>query len=156
MHRIKEVGNWGKDMFRGEYFHTIDAKGRVMIPVKVREKLGEEFIVTKGFDRCLWIFESSRWEKIEQDVENMPLTVEEARQISRFIFSGAMDGELDKQGRILLPQNLRDYAGLQKDIVLSGVGSRLEIWDKEKYDEMNGFDNVSAIAAKLNELGYRI
>lgn len=143
-------------MFRGEYFHTIDAKGRIMIPVKVRENLGEDFVVTKGFDRCLWIFESARWEKIEQEVEDMPLTVEEARQISRFIFGGARDGELDKQGRLLIPPNLRDYADLKKDVVLTGVGSRLEIWDKEKYDEINGFDNVSAIAAKLNSLGYKL
>lgn len=143
-------------MFRGEYFHTIDAKGRIMIPVKVRENLGEDFVVTKGFDRCLWIFESARWEKIEQEVEDMPLTVEEARQISRFIFGGARDGELDKQGRLLIPPNLRDYADLKKDVVLTGVGSRLEIWDKEKYDEINGFDNVSAIASKLNSLGYKL
>lgn len=143
-------------MYKGEYSHTIDPKGRVIVPVKLREELGDNFIVTKGLDGCLWMFDSDEWDKIEEEIREMPFTLKEARMLSRFIVAGAFDGELDKQGRVLLPANLREYAGITKDVVLAGVGSRVEIWSKERYDAESNFENMEEIAEKLVELGFKL
>lgn len=144
-------------MYKGEYSHTIDAKGRVIVPVKLREQLGDDFVVTKGLDGCLWIFDATEWEKVETAIRELPLTVPAARVLSRFIFAGATDGEVDKQGRVLLPPNLREYAGLTKDVIFSGVGSRVEIWDKEKYDSAaSNFENMDMITQQLIELGLKL
>ena len=143
-------------MFKGEYSHTIDPKGRVIVPVKLRDELGDNFVVTKGLDGCLWMFDNEQWEVVEEEIRNMPFTLKEARVISRFIIAGAADGELDKQGRVLIPQNLRDYAGLDKDIVLAGVGSRVEIWSKDRYEEASNFEDMENMAEKLVELGFKL
>lgn len=143
-------------MFKGEFAHTIDPKGRVIVPVKLRDELGDNFVVTKGLDGCLWMFDNEQWEKVEAEIKEMPFTLKEARVISRFIIAGATDGELDKQGRVLIPPNLREYADLQKDIVLAGVGSRVEIWSKERYEAASMVDDMDAMAEKLVELGFRL
>ncbi|HPF28851.1 MAG TPA: division/cell wall cluster transcriptional repressor MraZ [Lachnospiraceae bacterium] len=143
-------------MYKGEYSHTIDAKGRIIIPVKLREELGDNFVVTKGLDGCLWMFDNSEWEKVEQEIQAMPFTLKEARMLARFMIAGACDGEMDKQSRILIPPNLREYADLNKDVILSGVGSRVEIWSKERYAQANDFENMDAITDKLIELGFRL
>lgn len=143
-------------MYKGEYNHTIDPKGRLIIPAKLRDELGDNFVVTKGLDGCLWMFDSEEWDKIEDEIREMPFTLKEARMLSRFIVAGAFDGELDKQGRVLLPANLREYAGITKDVVLAGVGSRVEIWSKEKYDEQSNFENMEEIAEKLVGLGFKL
>lgn len=143
-------------MYKGEYNHTIDPKGRLIIPAKLRDELGDNFVVTKGLDGCLWMFDSEEWDKIEEEIREMPFTMKEARMLSRFIVAGAFDGELDKQGRVLLPSNLREYAGITKDVVLAGVGSRVEIWAKEKYDDLSNFDNMEEIAEKLVGLGFKL
>lgn len=143
-------------MYKGEYSHTIDTKGRIIIPVKLREELGDNFVVTKGLDGCLWMFDESEWDKVEEEIQAMPFTLKEARMLSRFMIAGAADGELDKQGRILIPPNLREYAGLSKDVVLAGVGSRIEVWDKEKYEAASTFEDMDMIAEKLIELGFRL
>ena len=143
-------------MFKGEYNHTIDDKGRVIVPVKLREQLGDSFTITKGLDGCLWMFDSDEWERVEKEIHDMPFTLKEARIISRFIIGGAFDGEPDKQGRVVIPPALREYADIKKDVVLAGVGSRVEVWSKERYEAANDFGDVDEMAAKLIELGFRL
>ncbi len=120
-------------MFMGEYFHTVDGKGRLIIPAKFREGLGETFVVTKGLDNCLFVYPSQEWKVLEEKLRALPFTKKDARAFVRFFFSGATECELDKQGRILLPANLRGYANLEKDVVVIGVSSRVEIWSKETW-----------------------
>ena len=120
-------------MFIGEYSHTIDAKGRLIVPSKFREQLGEEFVVTKGLDGCLFVYENSEWKSFEEKLHALPLTNANARKFTRFFLAGASACELDRQGRILIPAVLREFAKLEKDVVLVGVGSRIEIWNKGKH-----------------------
>lgn len=119
-------------MFMGEYNHTIDAKGRLIIPSKFRELLGEEFVLTRGLDGCLYIYPMDEWESFEMKLRSLPLTNKNARTFSRFFVAGATTCELDRQGRILVPQTLREFAGLEKDVVLTGNLNRIEVWSKEK------------------------
>jgi TIGR00242: protein MraZ len=118
-------------MFMGEYNHTIDAKGRLIIPSKFRELLGEEFVLTRGLDGCLYIYPMDEWESFEMKLRSLPLTNKNARTFSRFFVAGATTCELDRQGRILVPQTLREFAGLEKDVVLTGNLNRIEVWSKE-------------------------
>ena len=127
-------------MFMGEYNHTIDAKGRLIIPSKFRELLGEEFVLTKGLDGCLSIYPMDEWNAFEEKLRALPLTNKNARTFTRFFVAGATNCELDKQGRILLPATLREFAGLEKDVVLTGMLNRIEIWSKEKWNENNSLD----------------
>lgn len=122
-------------MFMGEYQHTIDGKGRLIMPAKFREGLGEQFVVTKGLDGCLFVYPMEEWKVLEAKLRSLPFTKADARAFARFFFSGAIECELDKQGRILLPANLREHAKLQKDVFIIGVSSRLEIWSKEVWEE---------------------
>ena len=142
-------------MFIGEYQHSIDPKGRVIIPSKFREGLGERFIVTKGLDECLFAYSCEEWSNIEAKLKTLPFTDKDVRAFVRFFFAGAAECESDKQGRILIPQNLRDHAGLTKDIYVIGVSSRVELWDKHKWENYSGDENVGAdkIAQKMSELG---
>ena len=146
----------GSVMFMGEYSHTIDAKGRLIVPSKFREQLGNEFVITKGLDGCLFVYSNAEWENIEEKFQNIPLTTKDARKFSRFFFSGAAVCEVDKQGRILLPQGLREYAGLQKDVVLAGVLSRIAIWSKERWQDTNAYDDMDEIAEHMAGLGLNI
>lgn len=141
-------------MFIGEYQHTIDPKGRVIMPAKFRDDLGDKFIITKGLDNCLFVFPQEEWQSFEKKLRSLPLTSRDARAFTRFFFSGAIECELDKQGRILIPANLRDYAELDKDLVIVGVSSRVEIWSKEKWNAYNE-ENLDHddIAEKMAELG---
>lgn len=123
--------------FYGEYQHTVDLKGRVIVPSKLREGLGEKFYVTKGFDKCLFVFSAEGWANFQESIRKLPMSSKDSREVSRFFFAGASESIVDKQGRILLPQNLRDYADLQKDVYIVGVATRVEIWDKEKWDKYN-------------------
>ena len=109
------------DMFMGEYNHTIDAKGRLIVPSKFREQLGDEFVVTKGLDGCLFVYDNTEWKKFEEKLQALPLTNQNARKFSRFFLAGASACEVDRQGRILLPSVLRDFAGLEKEVVLVGI-----------------------------------
>ena len=144
------------NMFMGEYNHTIDAKGRLIVPSRFREKLGGEFIATKGLDGCLFVYPKKEWTDIEEKFRNIPLTTKDARKFSRFFFAGAAVCEADKQGRILLPQALRGYADLQKDIVSVGVLNRVEIWSKERWQDANTYDDMDEIAEHMAELGLSI
>lgn len=143
-------------MFMGEYNHTIDAKGRLIIPSKYRELLGEEFIVTKGLDGCLFVFPKNEWQIIEDKLRLLPLNNKGARKFTRFLVAGATTCELDKQGRILLPQVLRDFAQLEKDVVLAGNLNRVEIWSKANWNESNAYDDMDDIAEQMADFGLSI
>lgn len=133
-------------MLMGEYNHNIDAKGRVTIPVKFRTELGDRFIVTRGIADCLQAYSPERWQRIEDNLKNVSITNKAGMKLSRLIMGNAIECEVDKMGRILITQNLRAKAGLGKDVVLVGLGDKIEIWDKLKWDEVNApdaFDNMS-------------
>lgn len=141
-------------MFIGEYQHALDSKNRIIIPAKFREKLGSRFVMTKGLDGCLYAYPMDEWAKLEEKLKALPLTNKDARAFVRFIFSGAAEIEIDKQGRALIPQNLIEYAGIIKEIVTIGVLSRIEIWSKEKWNEYNDQNiDYNEIAEKMSELG---
>ncbi len=142
-------------MFMGEYNHTIDAKGRLIIPAKFREQLGDEFVITKGMDGCLFVYPFEAWKEFEDKLKALPLTVnKEARKFSRFFLAGAATVELDKQGRALVPGTLREFAGLDKEVVLAGVLDRIEIWDKDKWHEASDYDDMDDIAEHMSEFGF--
>lgn len=143
-------------MFMGEYNHTIDAKGRLIIPSKFREILGDAFVVTKGLDGCLFVYDNEEWKCFEEKLRSLPITNKEARQFVRFFLAGATEAEVDKQGRILIPNVLREFAELTKDVVLVGVGSRIEIWGKERFEDSAVFDDMDEIAEHMAELGLGI
>lgn len=140
----------------GEYNHTIDTKGRLIIPSKFRDLLGEEFIVTKGLDGCLFVFPQNEWQIIEEKLRKLPLNNKSARKFTRFLVAGATTCELDKQGRILLPQVLRDFAELEKDVVLAGNLNRIEIWSKANWTESNAYDDMDDIAEQMTDFGLSI
>jgi len=141
-------------MFMGEYHHTIDPKGRLIIPAKLRTGLGDRFVATKGMDNCLFLYPMNEWQILEQKLKALPFTRADARAFVRFFFSGATECEVDKQGRILLPANLREYARLDKDVVLLGVSSRVEIWSKELWEKYSqeAEASYSEIAEKIVDL----
>ena len=144
-------------MFRGRYEHAIDSKGRISIPSKFREILTEKYddrLVITNFDHCLAAFPYEEWALIEQKVNSLSLVKKEAKAFLRFFYSSAIDCLIDKQGRLLIPQTLRDYANLQKDIVLVGEGRKIEIWAKERWEEVvkraqEEFDQVGDTLAGL-------
>ena len=143
-------------MFMGEYNHTIDTKGRLIIPSKFRDLLGDEFIVTKGLDGCLFVFPKNEWQIIEEKLRTLPLNNKSARKFTRFLVAGATTCELDKQGRILLPQVLRDFAQLEKDVVLAGNLNRVEIWSKANWTETSAYDDMDDIADSMADFGLSI
>lgn len=144
-------------MFFGEYEHTIDAKGRVIIPAKLRESLGDTFMITKGLDGCLFIYPMEQWTAFETKLQALPLSQPDARAFARFFFSGATEGELDKQGRVMLPPNLREYAKLSKEVLITGAGSRLEIWSKDVRDGyLADSQTPEEMAAAMSDLGFLI
>lgn len=143
-------------MFIGEYEHTVDAKGRVIMPVKLREEMGERFIVTKGQEGCLFAYSQNEWKNFEEKLKSLPsYTNKNVRDFIRYFLSGAVECELDKQGRFLIPSNLRNHAMLDKDVVIIGVGTKIEIWDKQEWKRYSNDDSISAdeIAENLSNLG---
>ena len=142
-------------MLIGEYEHSLDAKGRLIMPAKLRDDIGEKFIITKGLDGCLFAFSIEEWKNFEQKLRTLPISNKDARAFSRFFFAGAMDCEIDKQGRTLIPPVLREYAELDKDLVIIGVSSRVEIWSQAKWDSYSEAEDLEAdvLAEKMAELG---
>ncbi|KRQ86592.1 Protein MraZ [Caloramator mitchellensis] len=141
-------------MFIGEYHHALDNKNRIIVPSKFREQLGNKFVMTKGLDGCLYAYPMEEWRKLEDKLKSLPLTNKDARAFVRFMFSGAAEIEIDKQGRALIPQNLLEYAAINKEIVSIGVLSRIEIWSKDKWKEYNEKNiDFNEIAEKMSELG---
>ena len=144
-------------MFMGTYNHTIDPKGRLSIPAKYREKLGEEFVVAKGMDGCLFVYDNDEWAAFHKQLTSLPtMTVDETRMLRRFFLSGAQTVTVDKQGRILMPQELKEFAGLEKDVVLAGVGERIEIWSLEKWQRTTEQLDINKITHTLAGLGISI
>ena len=142
-------------MLIGEYEHSLDAKGRLIMPAKLREDMGDKFIITKGLDGCLFGFSQTEWSNFEEKLKTLPLTNKNARDFVRFFLSGAIECEIDKQGRFLIASNLREYAELEKEAVITGVGTRIEIWNKDKWKAYNSEENLSAdqIAENMANLG---
>ncbi|MEG3070073.1 MAG: division/cell wall cluster transcriptional repressor MraZ [Peptococcaceae bacterium] len=138
-------------MFMSEYQHTIDAKGRLFIPARFREGLGDSFIITKGLDGCLFVYTREEWDALEQKLKSLPFTRGDARAFLRFFFSGAAICEIDKQGRVLIPANQRDYAQLEKDVVVIGVSTRVEIWSKDRWDKYS-----AAAASSYEEIAEKL
>lgn len=142
-------------MLLGEYNHNIDDKGRVSVPAKFREDLGISFVVTKGLDNCLFAYSKEEWTKFEEKLKSLPLTNPNARNFIRFFFSGATECEIDKQGRINIPQSLREYAELGREVAIIGVSTRVEIWNREKWNNYTSPENmdVDEIAKQMSDLG---
>lgn len=142
-------------MLIGEYNHSLDTKGRVMMPAKLRCDMGEKFIITTGLDGCLFGFSMTEWEKFEDKLKTLPITNKNARNFVRFFLSGATECELDKLGRFLLPSKLREVASLDKEVVIIGAGTRIEIWNKDKWSKQTDEENLSIddIEKNMAELG---
>ena len=142
-------------MLIGEFEHSLDVKGRLIMPAKLRESIGDNFVVTKGLDGCLFAFSMNEWTNFEEKLKALPLSNKNSREFTRFFLSGATECEIDKQGRFLIPNNLRETAELVKEVVIIGVGTRIEIWAKEKWNQYNNSDNISVedIAENMTMLG---
>lgn len=138
-------------MFMGEYQHNIDAKGRIIIPAKHREHVEDVFVVTRGLDQCLFGYPMEEWRRLEEKVRSLPVTKKDARAFARFFFSGAVECEIDKQGRINLPKNLLDYAKIEKECMILGVSSRIEIWGQSVWEDYlaQSEDSFAEIAENL-------
>ena len=147
---LKSGSLWGEIMFMGEYHHSIDTKGRLIIPSKLRDDLGENFIVTRGLDGCLFLYPKEHWHTIINKYEQLPDT-KDKRQFLRIFLSGATTCEYDKQGRINIPKPLVDYSALQKDCIIIGALEKLEIWSKERWEDFiaTNEENMSEIADSL-------
>lgn len=138
-------------MFTGEYQHALDNKGRVTIPSRLREALGERFLITKGLDRCIFVYPLAEWARLQQKLRKLKMTNPQSRAFKRIVFSGAMEVESDKQGRVLIPNKLREYAGIEKDVILIGVGERVEIWSENAWNDYyeEADSNYEELAEKL-------
>ena len=140
-------------MLMGEYSHSLDTKGRLIMPAKLRQDIGEKFILTKGLDGCLFAFSQTEWNNFEEKLKNLPLSDKNARNFVRFFLSGATECEIDKQGRFLIPTNLRTSAKLEKDAIIIGVGTRIEIWNKERWEKRDEEISADEIAENMANLG---
>lgn len=134
-------------MFTGEYKHTLDSKNRVSIPARFRDELGDKFFITKGLDNCLFVFSAGEWQKFQERLSQLPLTNKSARAFARVFLSGASECSTDKMGRTLVPQYLKDFAGLEKEVYVNGAGSRIEIWSADSWT-----DYASDIGSNINDL----
>ena len=142
-------------MLMGEFQHNIDAKGRLIVPSKLREELGEKFVLTRGLDGCLFGYPMSEWENLEAKLNEMPLAKKDARTFVRFFYSAATECELDKQGRTNIPSTLRNYAALTKGCVIIGVSNRIEIWDETRWEDFSAEaeENFDEIAENMIDFG---
>lgn len=140
-------------MLMGQYNQKVDTKGRAIAPAKFREELGEKFVITKGLDQCIFGFTESEWNILAEKIGSLSLTDKNVRKFVRFFLAGAATLETDKQGRVLIPAELRAYASLEKDIVWVGAGKRIEIWNPDKWAENTEYDDMDEIAEHMSELG---
>ena len=141
-------------MFIGEYQHNIDDKGRLAVPAKFRQELAKGAVVTKGLDDCLFLYTKTEWHKLAEKLATLPISQANTRAFARLMLAGAMDVEIDKQGRVVLPEYLRKYANFKKKVIIAGLYSRLEIWSEERWEKYkeNNEKNSSKIAEQLGEL----
>jgi MraZ protein len=149
---IKEANNLLTSMLKGTYNQSMDVKGRMAFPAKLREIIGERFVVTKGLDGCLFVYSLEEFEVRAEKIKALPMA--KARNLQRTFMANAVEVEADKQGRILIPQTLREIAGLEKEIVVAGVSDRCEIWDKQKWDELNNSVDDEMMMSALEELDF--
>lgn len=142
-------------MFIGEYKHSIDSKGRLAVPKKFRDALGDSPVITRGLDSCLFLYTREEWEKIAVKLSTLPISQKNTRAFSRLMLAGAMDVQLDKQGRIMIPEYLRDYGRLQKNTIVAGLYNRLEVWDESAWNDYKHMTEAQSedIAEQLSELG---
>ncbi|BAS27715.1 division/cell wall cluster transcriptional repressor MraZ [Limnochorda pilosa] len=142
-------------MFLGEYEHSLDEKGRLTVPSRFREDLAGRLVVTRGLDHCLFLYPYSEWQVLEQKLKSLPMTQRDARAFVRLLFSGASEQDLDRQGRLLLPANLREYAAIDRDVVIIGVSNRVELWSKERWNayEAEASQAYEDLAEKIVDLG---
>ena len=142
-------------MFIGEYSHNLDDKGRLAIPKKFRIALSKGAVVTKGLDNCLFLYTKTEWQKLAEKLATLPFSQANSRAFARLMLAGAMDVKIDKQGRIILPEYLRNFAGFKKSVVIAGLYNRLEIWDQEKWDKYKKLTETQSndIAEQMAELG---
>lgn len=142
-------------MFLGEYQHSLDAKGRITIPARFREQLGDKFVATKGLDNCIFLYPMEEWETIEEKLRSLPFTRADVRSFARFFFSGASEMEIDRQGRTLIPVNLREYASIDRELIIIGVGSRIEIWSATNWGKytLEAESSYEEIAENMVDLG---
>lgn len=143
-------------MFIGQYNNKMDSKGRISVPVKFREELGMKFIITRGLDSCLFGYSLEEWEKVEKKIKSLPITKKNARTFQRFFFSGATEVEIDKQGRINLPGVLIEHANLTKECVINGLSNRIEIWDRDSWNNMlsDSEDEIEEISEELEDFDF--
>jgi len=142
-------------MFIGEYSHTIDNKGRLAVPVKFRTKLAEGAVITRGLDNCLFLYPRDEWQKMADKLSNLPISQANTRGFARMMLAGAMDVKIDSQGRVLVPDYLRRFANLKKEIIVAGLFNRLEVWDSTAWDKYRTDVETRSqeIAEKMGELG---
>lgn len=143
-------------MFMGEFRHNIDEKGRIIVPAKFRDGLGETFVLTRGLDQCLFVYAMDEWKILEDKLKNLPLTKKDARSFTRFFFSGAVECEVDKQGRVNIPQTLRTYSKLDKECVVIGVANRIEVWSKDVWEDYIADSEESFVDIAENLLDFDI
>lgn len=152
--KVEQISEKGvRRMLMGIYEHALDAKGRLIIPAKLREELGDNFFITKNVDSCLAIYPENEWQKFKEKLDTLPkISSEAARRLRRFYFGNSQLLEADKQGRVLIPQTLRDFAGLTKDVTLVGVDDHVEIWDQESWNKYNEENNIDDILYDLGDI----
>lgn len=139
-------------MLTGQYNHTLDSKGRVNFPIRLREELGEHFIITRGLDNCLFVYSMKEWEELAAKLRELPIS--KSAPLNRFFFAGAAEVEADKQGRVLIPAHLRQFAGLSREVTVAGVSNRAEIWDTLRWEQNNEQLTAQTIACAMDELGF--
>lgn len=141
-------------MFIGEYNHSVDSKGRVSLPARFREDLSETFYITRGMENCLFIYDQEEWKLMDEKLRKLRLTAKAARGFSRLFYAGAMEISCDKQGRFLIPNHLREFAGIEKDAVILGVSTRIEVWSKDNWEAYLSGDamNYDDLSAELDDL----
>ncbi len=145
------MGKSGGFMFTGEYRHSLDVKNRLIVPSKIREVMGDKIIITRGLDGCLFGYHLSEWNKLTEKLNSLPFTKKDARNFARFFTSGAITLEFDKQGRVVIPSYLLDYANIKKDAIIVGVLNRIEIWSLDKWESFlqDNVDSLSLISENL-------
>ena len=154
--RLLQISHQKVDMLIGEYTHTLDDKNRLTLPKKFKEELGKKLVLTRGLDNCIYLYSQKEWEVLYQKLKDLPFTDQDSRAFMRFMFSGAAEVEVDKSGRILIPESLRKFAGLKNKVVLAGVSDKVEIWDEKRWRSYTEKIEKSGdkLAQKLADLGF--
>ena len=145
-------GEEGEDVFQGEFQHGLDTKGRLILPVRIREELGTQFVLTKGMDGCLFIFTPDAWADFSEKLNKLPTSSKEARKLKRYFIGSSVECETDKQGRFLIPPVLRSFADIDREVTVLGVSDKIELWSTERYEEYQNEDDMSIeeIAGELD------